>query len=236
MRVAIYTAIFGGYDLLKNPVEQDIDCDFFCFSDRFIVHATSWNVVVRPKPALGHPRMQAKWFKLMNHRVFPGGRLAWRYGRKLFDRTRYDATIWVDASLEIKGATFAREIATLARGGLAVFAHPDRDCIYEEADVSIRMKKYEGLPVREQVEDYRRAGHPAHAGLFACGVLGRAAPVSAAQATFDEAWWRENKRWTFQDQLSFAALARTMALPIATIPADLWSNDYFNWIPHMSDK
>ncbi|MGO9604032.1 MAG: glycosyltransferase domain-containing protein [Candidatus Binataceae bacterium] len=39
----------------------------------------AWRVIyVRHDPKL-HPRMQAKWFKLLSHRIFPRGRLAWRY-------------------------------------------------------------------------------------------------------------------------------------------------------------
>jgi 3-mercaptopyruvate sulfurtransferase SseA len=33
VRIAIYTAIFGDYDELKEPRTQDIECEFICFSD-----------------------------------------------------------------------------------------------------------------------------------------------------------------------------------------------------------
>jgi hypothetical protein len=236
MPIAIYTAVYGGYDVLKDPVQQDVDCDFLCFTDRPIETATRWRVVVRPVPALHHPRMQAKWFKLMNHKIFPNGRLGLRYGRRLQERRRYDATIWVDASLSIRGGAFAREVSCLTRdGAVAVYAHPDRDCIYDETDVSLTMPKYRNLPLREQVEAYRRDGHPSHAGLYACGIIGRKAPGSPLQQSFDTAWWHENEHLSYHDQLSFAFLARRMGLPIERIPGHLWRNEHFDWVAHTSE-
>jgi hypothetical protein len=60
MRVAIYTAIFGDYDELKEFPVQDIDCDLICFSDgpQPRRHG-AWRVARVPKDPTLHPRMQA---------------------------------------------------------------------------------------------------------------------------------------------------------------------------------
>jgi hypothetical protein len=97
-RVAIYTAIFGDYDELKAPVAQDIDCDFFCFTDQVKPRKLHpWRTISVRRMASLSPRMQAKWFKVANHHVFPSGRLKMGFAVRaghLLGGSRYEATIW----------------------------------------------------------------------------------------------------------------------------------------------
>ena len=69
MKVCVYTAIAGGYDILKKPATQNIETDFYCFTDgapaglglkNRIAEMTrkkpnlgwnSWNVIVDIAPA-----------------------------------------------------------------------------------------------------------------------------------------------------------------------------------------
>jgi hypothetical protein len=79
------------------------------------------------------PRLQAKWFKLQSHRVFPSGRLALRYA-PFSPRAKSDLSIWIDGSIRIKSPRFVRDMrAKLGERDWAMFVHPDRDCIYDEA-------------------------------------------------------------------------------------------------------
>jgi len=241
MRVAIYTAIFGGYDELKEPPAQDVACDFICFSDApWVRRHSAWRMVrVRTDRTL-HPRMQAKRYKLMSHEVFPDGRLAFRYdpvSALSFSRPRYDATIWVDASLSLRSTGFASDI-TCSIGGTswAMFAHPDRDCIFEEAAVSAGMLKYRGLPLEEQVACYGRRGIQAHSGLHACTVIARKEPLPAMLRRANELWWAENVKWTWQDQLSLPFVLHQLGIGVDRIPGNLWRNDWFDWIPHKSES
>lgn len=239
MRVAIYTAIFGSYDFLKRPAQQiGVDTDFYCFSDgaetgRFV---NGWRYVHVPADLAQHPRMQAKRFKVLSHEIFPRGRLASRFSKSLF-RPRYDASIWVDGSLGIKGVDFARTVGAMCEeDALLVYRHPDRDCVLEEAALSMTMEKYNDLPLQEQVDHYVSEGLTAHGGLYACGVIGRRCPESFAVQRFDKAWWAENARWTYQDQISFPHIAKRENVRIKTIPGNLWKNDFFDHSPHQSAK
>src|ERR1035437_4801349 len=174
MRVCVYTAIYGGYDTLKPYPPQTIETDFVCFTDRELYPDThGWRVICDRRFEKQHPRMQAKYFKVLNHQVFNSGQFfnsnASRYALK-----NYDVTIWMDGHLEIKTSRFVEVMASsLGRYGMALPVHPDRDCSYNEVEVSIPMKKYYGLPLREQVESYRRRGYPERNGLMACGVIVR---------------------------------------------------------------
>lgn len=188
---AVYTAVYGGYDALIDPVEQDIAVDWVCFTDDPTLRSRTWRVVVTDPPA-DTPRLASKWAKTVPHLALPDHR--W--------------TVWVDANMAADSPSFAREaLSYVGDSGIAVFRHPHRDCIYDEAHACLRLPRCRDLPVLEQVESYRRQGHPARAGLYACGTIARdrdAAPVAA----MGEAWFDECRRWTPRDQLSFPVVAR----------------------------
>ena len=131
MRVLIYTAICGAYDDLKQPVVQDIPCDFLCFTDMPAPSRDgAWRVIQFAADPKVHPRMRAKFFKILSHNVVPRGRLAFKYSPLQWlspFKSRYDFTIWADASLVIKSGA-ARDMASAVRDfGWAMFEHPDRD-------------------------------------------------------------------------------------------------------------
>jgi hypothetical protein len=196
----VYTAIAGGYDELKQPVAQDAECEFVCFSDSAgPSRIGAWRIVRFKPDASLHPRMRAKRFKILSHEYFPKGRWKpsfWSRPRRL------DVSIWIDGSLEIVSPKFVSDMRVrLGEGAWAMFVHPDRDCIYEEAALSMTLPKYQGLPILEQVESYRPTVPP-HSGLYACGIIVRREPVSELLRAAAQSWWEENVNWTYQDQVS----------------------------------
>lgn len=215
MRVACYTAVAGGYDDL--PAHPDIPgVDFVAFAPKGI-DPNGWQVrPILPYQRGEHPRMTAKWYKL-----FPQARLP-----------EYDASVWIDASHEILTEHFVdHALAAIDDSGIALYEHPWRDCIYDEAEASIVLRKYAGLPILDQVAEYRAEGYPAHAGLYACGTLARhhTADVAALMAS----WWHENLRWTYQDQLSFPVVCRRHGITPATFPLhQVYGNQWTAIRPH----
>jgi hypothetical protein len=235
MRVCIYTSIYGNYDHLLQPVAQSIDCDFLCFTDApWPARDGAWRVIRSNRNPSFHPRMRAKYFRCMNHEVFPNGRLAWRYA-PFARRPRYDYIIWIDGCLRIKSPTFAAEfIAHVGEHGLAMFIHPDRDCIYDELQASIGMRKYRGLKLPEQVEAYRAEGYPEHAGLMATTLIARRVGHPMHEAV-NIGWWNENLKWTYQDQLSLPVVLWRLNHTYDPVRLYLWDNPWFDRLEHTSD-
>ncbi len=63
-RAVVYTAIFGGYDALKQPAPQSTPCDFICFTDTTMPsRAGAWRVIHVRTDRHVHPRMQAKYLQ-----------------------------------------------------------------------------------------------------------------------------------------------------------------------------
>lgn len=104
-RTAIYTTIFGDYDVLKQqPVCPGVD--YICFTERTDVSSSQWRIQ-QCRPRYAHPRLSARWFKMHPDHVLP----------------EYRYTIWIDGSIAIKTESFAEEmIGWLNESGLALFA------------------------------------------------------------------------------------------------------------------
>lgn len=213
MKTIIYSAIYGDYD---EPKAQPLKEKPVLFTDK--IESKNWEVrkVDRQDP---HPRMKAKYFKCMPHEVLD-----------------CDASIWIDGSAKIKVPYFKEWcLEKLEDNDIALFRHPDRDCIYEEAIVSERMPKYANLPIEQQVMEYREGGYPTHGGLWACGLLIRRHNDKIKR--FNKMWWEHNNKYTYQDQLSFPICAKEIGLNIGTIEDNQWYNDIieFNTSLHKSE-
>jgi hypothetical protein len=215
-RTAIYTAIYGGYDRLAPQPELD-GVDWVCFTDNAELMASPWTTQVEPSK-YRHPRLSAKWFKTHPHRAVG----------------EYQRTIWIDGNMRVTSPTFVHELLEiLGDQPLAIFPHPDRDNIFDEADESAAMPKYHELPVFEQVQHYRRQGF-IEKELYACGVLVRD-NVDRRMRRLNEAWLAECLRWTYQDQLSLPYLLWRHNVRPALIPYNLWDNHLIEFQPHLSD-
>lgn len=193
MTVVIYTAMAGGYDTLLPQVAQDIDVEWHAFTDGLDVPAP-WTPI--RYHGRGHPRMVAKAPKCQPHRYLPA---------------TTTVSIWIDANMAVTSPSFARDVIGHIRDGWALWAHPDRDCIYDEAIASVVLApaKYAHLDpsCAEQVDQYRLEDHPAHGGLYAAGMLARQHDRVDVDVIGDE-WLDECEAWTYQDQLSLPVLFR----------------------------
>jgi hypothetical protein len=217
MNALIYTAIIGDYDDLKQPAAQSRPTDFVCFTDASTPSRVgAWQMIHVTRDLSTHPRMQAKRFKILSHHVLPP------LGRS------FDISIWVDASVQINGENFVRDMRAASTGfEWSMFAHPHRDCIYEEAAFSVQLGKYRSLPIIEQAESYRSVV-PQHDGLYASTVIVRTEPAAECVMRANDLWWSENVTWSYQCQVSLPYVLRKIgACRPSVIPGALRRNPWF---------
>lgn len=193
-RPAVYTAIYGGVDRLLDPAQQDVEVDWYCFTDDSSLRSDTWKIVVQPG-RFEDSRLSAKWPKFMPDVALP----------------EYEWTVWVDANLDIDSPTFVRESLSYAENGLAVFRHPLRASICHEAYACLRRDDCRALRVLEQVRHYCREDPIEDIGLYACGVLVREASKWAGYG-IGQMWLEECGRWTTRDQLSFPVLLSRLGI------------------------
>ena len=193
--VAIYTAIYGGYDRPK-PVPIGIDAPTIMYTDDPDIDAPGWEVIVAdpPKSTLWSTMMKHKYWKLHPHRAVPG----------------VDVSLWVDGSMTILHTDYAQRcLDALGNDDWSMITHPSRNCIYTEAEYSATLTwRYDASSLLHQAGFYRAIGHPTQWGLFATGANARR-HNSVVQA-LNEHWWYENMTRTHQDQVSLPVLVRIM--------------------------
>lgn len=212
MKTIVYSAIYGDYDEPKKHLLKEKPV---LFTDK--LESEDWEVRKVERKEV-RPRMQAKYFKCMSHEVLD-----------------CDVSIWIDGSATIKTPNFEQWcLDQLGDRDIALIKHPDRDCIYDEANFCIFMDKYKDLPIMEQVMEYAKQGYPQHNGLWACGLLIRRHNDKVKR--FNKLWWEHNKKYTYQDQLSFPVCAKEVGLDIRTINIELNSNNVVDFnTPHKSE-
>ena len=241
MRVCVYTTIYGGYDPLREQPTQSVPTDFICFTESSdLVPSNPWSIVVNQDRPNLQPRMRAKYFKILNHRVFPGGILSAELiaKGKVTQAEPYDHLIYIDSSIQILHPDFVKMVISHnPQSGWTMVVHPERDCIYPEVAESLRIwpKKYAPYRILEQIENYRNEGYPEHNGLFATGIIGRKSD-DPDLPEIHEAWWKEIVDYSPQCQVSLpVVLWRLKKCPVVPMNVYLWQNEFFRWIPHARD-
>lgn len=208
---ALITAIYGAYDALKPVLPQagmDVEWILITDSTPCAEDAEGWTIVHDPHPGV-HPNRAAK-----NAKFRP-----WEY-------TEAPASIWIDASFRVLSDRFAVEALAYAEP-IAQFPHPWRDCLYNEAEASVGLPKYEGEPIAKQADYYRAVGHPEHWGLWAAGVIGRRHTAEVRQ--LGAAWAHEVAVWSFQDQISQPYALREAGLRPNALPGTHFANDWLSY-------
>jgi hypothetical protein len=183
-RLVIYTCIAGDYDDLLPPAVAEAGADYICFTDQPLAHAGGWEL--RPLPEFpGDGGLASRYVKMHPHRLFA-------------DR---DVSVYVDANVRpVDGIVALAEDAS-RRGSLAMYRHPFRSRLADEAD-ECALLGYDFLwRFRRQMRRYATEGLPPAAGLVEANVLVRRHHDPALIAAM-ELWWREYLAGVRRDQLS----------------------------------
>jgi hypothetical protein len=113
---------------------------------------------------------------------------------------------------------------------IAVFEHMQRNCVYQEAEACIKLRKAVADRIRAQVEHYRHEGYPYNNGLAeTTAVLRKHTPEINA---LGDAWWTEMKTWTLRDQLSLDYLCWKHDIQYAQLEGGRTESTHFTWRPH----
>jgi hypothetical protein len=217
-RVVLYSASFGGHD--EPPEVWDADCDLVLFTDNRLLTRKTWRVVYRPRLVRSgaRPRMRAKWHKLSSCQQFERDDLYRRLGS-------YQYSVWIDAAFWIHhGKGFVDHCLNHLRDGIAFYPHPaEHRTLEQEVAYSSAMPKYDGEPLLEQVQHYRRQGLSGGR-LYCGGVIAR--EHSPAVRALEEDWLLECENWSSQDQLSLPFVLEQHGVTPGQIPGDIYSNPY----------
>lgn len=246
MRVVVYTADVGSHDDVWTPVEQAtpegwevewvrLEGDLFRRTGDLDPWDLRW-LGHHVDPASGYSdRLLARWAKCHPHVLFPEA----------------DATIWVDACLEVTSPDFVRDAVGQVHPSspYGAFVHPDRETIVSEVIAADTLAKYEGNRHAEMAWCYADTIGRDVIGLWAMTVLVRRRHYACR--LIDHLVWSETLRWSTDEVTALDQIILPWVLdvrdddlvPLAAPhltdyhePGTLWANAWFTRHPHRRES
>jgi hypothetical protein len=186
-RRVVYTCLFGYSEHFNDFAYRRDDIDFVCFTDDPELRSEFWSMRLVPQRDLDPARM-AKRIKALPHRFLP----------------EYEWSLYIDNTVRLKvpPAQLFDELLAPSASPFVCFRHPERDCVYQEAEEVIALAFDDPQRVREQMRAYRELGYPAHNGLAKSTFLLRR-HCDPKLSPVMQRWHEEVLRHSARDQLSF---------------------------------
>lgn len=187
-RKVVYTCITSNYDVLEDHRYINPNCDYICFSNTITSNNRNRSWEIRPlKHKAADPQRTQRWHKLHPHKILP----------------EYKESLYVDGNIEFLNESVFRDVDRM-KDSNTVFAsapHPARDCLYDEAEACIQLKKDKKTVIQKQVSMIKKDNFPAHYGMFENGIMYRQHhDKELIKIMKDWWWWIENH--SKRDQLS----------------------------------
>lgn len=201
----VVKAMMGNYDWWVDPLFVDDDTDYILFTDQDI---DSEVYEVRKIPAT--PKIE-RLIKIQ----------PWD-----FVGDEYDRYIWMDANIYPR-----TKIEGWNDIDITCLEHPHRNCVYDELQACIQLKKDDPKVMIPQVQRYRSEGYPEKGGMVQTGLMVR--KLNDVTEEHAELWAKEVREGSRRDQLSFFYACWLMQIKpsIQTISWDDFLKIY-KYIPH----
>jgi len=183
----IVKALFGNYDRWADPLIVEEDTDYIVFTDQ--------NIKSELFEIRKTERLKPKYERLIKAQP-------WEYvGRQ------YERYIWMDANIYPRvPLSFDPDI------DITCLEHQGRNCIYDEYEVCVKLRKDNPAVMKQQVDTYRNEGYPENNGLVQTGLMIR--KLNEATLEHGRIWSAQIQTHSRRDQLSFNyALWKTTPKP-----------------------
>ena len=211
-KLVVYTAVMGEYDGLFDNFEPEEGVDYICFTNGRMQGIKNWDV--KGVPLIdGDATKTARMYKILAHRFLP----------------EYSRCVWMDGNFEICGSI--KELEQQNPGSLVMMKHDLRDCVYDELQACIDLRKDNRDVMQNQVGQYRLENYPEHNGLVMTGCMIRSHNNPHIQKTMED-WWKEVKVKSCRDQLSFNYAAWKNEIQIDLMFHEIVLSKYFRKAEH----
>lgn len=222
-RIAVYTAVFGGYDRLQEPLFCPDNVDYFVFTDGQIPAGSRWTRLPwegKADPALTDAGKN-RYLKMFPNLLFP----------------EYAYSVYVDGNILVTADLTA--LAMRARGfPVALHMHKDRDCVYEEIDACIAKGKDTPEALNAQRAALREMGIPEHWGLLEAPVIARRHHDPLCIRIM-ESWWDCFCAGSKRDQIALISCLWELGIQprqLGALGENLLKSSQFIWCPHEKTK
>ncbi len=220
-RIAVYMALFGDYDTIREPLLFPENIDYFLLTDQPFPVNSMWKEYSQnhtlPQEILGDPVLCNRWCKMHPHILFP----------------EYDYSIYVDANIWVI-SDLTPVTAWLDRYPVAMFHHKKRNCVYDEVQACIDLKKADEESLRRHEELVRSHGVPPHWGLLEASIIARKHSDPRCISLMND-WWNSFLQNSRRDQISLIDVLWQSGLrpeQIGTLGYNLQRCDLFIQMEH----
>ncbi len=210
MKLLIYTANLGNFDKTQNNEEQELP--------EGIDQIEYWRCTDSDFPPRFNamtPRLQARIVKMFAYQM----------------KSDFDYYLWVDSSCRLPRADSAKWfMEKLGNANMAVFAHPNRKTIQEEADY-LKHRLSIGCPYvtpryeNEDIDGILTEVDPSAPLYASTAFIYRRSPL--VELAMKE-WWYFTSRYHSIDQLGFTEAIKD--LKVNVIPDDYQRCDYLEFV------
>ena len=222
-KIVVYTALFGAYDRLWEPMFHPENIDYVLLSDQPVPENSIWQPgeyeQLLPQEIREDPIRCNRWCKMHPHLLFP----------------EYTYSIYVDANIRIL-SDLTPAAAGLDQYPAAMFRHKKRDCVYEEVQACIDQNKADPASLREHEKMIASYGVPRHWGLLEASIIARKHGDPLCVQLM-EAWWKAFCAGSGRDQISLIGCLWKAGIEpsvIGTLGSNLQRCDLFLQMPHES--
>lgn len=200
MKIAVLTSSIGANKPIPAIAFDNVD--YFAFSDKEI-NSDNWQL----KKALDFSsdpkyknRRNAKIYKVLPFLFVPG----------------YDYYFWVDSTHRLEKSPEEVINQYLKDSDVAVFRHPERNCVYEEGELVKKIGfDYSNL-IEDQLSFYRDMNYPENNGLYELPArVQRNTELTQAMGMM---WWEQICMFSSRDQISFPFVCHQLNITPTIIP------------------
>lgn len=201
MKIAIVTASVGANPLNTPPVWEGVD--YHAFVDKRLLGNSIWQTheyIQFSSDPIYSNRRNAKIYKVLPHLILPD----------------YDYYFWIDSTHIVEENPRIIIDEYLNKSDIAVFKHPYRNCVYEEAKVILDLKYDYPSLVESQMEFYQDMNYPKNNGLYELSSrVQRNTPEIQRMSLM---WWEQLCMYSSRDQLSFPYCLQQVGIVPTILP------------------
>lgn len=203
MKIAVVTASIGANNLIEPPLNFD-GVDFYAFVDDEKIDTNSiWKrtkFLDFSSDPIYKNRRNAKIYKILPHLFVPG----------------YDYYIWIDSTHYVAVDPHQIIDEFLSNSDIALFEHPERNCVYKEAQLIKDVDFDHHDLVDAQIEFYESIKYPKNNGLYElpCRIQRNTLKIQESMLS----WWEMICMYSSRDQLSLPYILQKYNIVPSIIP------------------
>jgi len=201
MKIAVVTSSIGTNGLL--PIKKFPGVDYHAFIDENVKETYEWVVhpIIKFSSDLTYEnRRNAKVYKILPFAFLPN----------------YDYYFWVD-STHVLDINPKKIIDTYLKDtDIAVFKHPERDCIYIEGKFVNQINFDHSNLVEDQLDFYKDMNYPENNGLYE--LPARVQRNTELTQRMGWMWWEQICMFSSRDQISFPFVCNQLGIKPSILP------------------